>query len=228
MKVEIHPTAAGVATRAAQWIAASARAAIAERGLFSIALSGGRTPWQMLGVLTSEPLPWPACHVFQTDERVAPEGHPDRNVGHIRACLGVSAFPAANLHAMPVNDPDLNRAADRYAHEIETVAGSPAVFDAIHLGLGADGHTASLVPGDGALDVREADVTLTGVYAGWARMTLTYPLIDRARAILWVVTGPDKAPALRRLVAGDRSIPAGQVRSDRAIVLADRAAAAGA
>jgi 6-phosphogluconolactonase len=127
---------------------------------------------------------------------------------------------------MAVEEEDLRTAASRYQRELEAVAGAPAVLDVVHLGLGADGHTASLVPGDPVLAVDGADVALSGSYAGRVRMTLTYPAIDRARALLWLVTGADKRAALPRLLAGDRSIPAGRVRAPEALVLADRAAAA--
>jgi 6-phosphogluconolactonase len=180
----------------------------------------------MLRHLAVEQLPWQHVHLFQVDERVAPAGHPDRNLTRLgTSLLGKVPLPPAHLHAMPVEDADLQEAAARYAAELESVAGSPAVLDLVHLGLGADGHTASLVPGDPALLVTEADVTVTGAYQGRRRMTLTYPALDRARTILWVVTGPDKVPALEQLLRGDHAIPAGRVHSGRALVLADAAAA---
>jgi 6-phosphogluconolactonase len=127
---------------------------------------------------------------------------------------------------MPVESPDLEGAGSRYAQTLRELAGDPVVLDLVHLGLGPDGHTASLVPGDPALDIVDADVAVSGVYQGRRRMTLTYPVLDRSRRIVWLVTGADKAPMLARLYAGDDSIPAGRVRRDRAVVLADRAAAA--
>jgi 6-phosphogluconolactonase len=227
VKLEVLPDAAAVAARAAALLAEEARAAAAARGRFALAVSGGRTPWIMLRALAGETLPWEAVHLFQVDERVAPAGHADRNLAHLRESL--SADPRAarcTVHPMPVEDPDLAGAAARYAAELAAVAGSPPTLDLVHLGLGADGHTASLVPGDAALGVTDADVALAGPYQGRARMTLTYPALDRARRLLWVVTGADKAPVVPRLLAGDRSIPAGRVRADRALVLADAAAAA--
>ena len=128
---------------------------------------------------------------------------------------------------MPVESADLDEAAARYAQTLVDVAGSPPVLDLVHLGLGSDGHTASLVPGDPVLDVTDADVALTGVYQGRRRMTLTYPVLNRARRVLWLITGEDKAAMLVRLRRGDPAIPAGRVRQDHAVVLADRAAAAG-
>jgi 6-phosphogluconolactonase len=167
-------------------------------------------------------------HLVQVDERVAPEGDPDRNFTHIRESL-LTRVPlrAEHVHAMPVNGPDLEAAAEGYARLLQEVAGSPPVLDLVHLGLGPDGHTASLVPGDLVLNVADTDVALTGVYQGRRRMTLTYPAINRARRILWLVTGAEKAGPLVRLRAADASIPAGRVRQEQALVLADRAAASG-
>jgi 6-phosphogluconolactonase len=231
VKIEIIPDAEGVALRAASWLAAQAREAVAARGRFAFAVSGGRTPWRMLRALAIEDVPWKDVHVFQVDERVAPAGDPDRNLTHLReALLGRVPLPPDNLHAMPVEHavekPGLGAAAESYAEALRAVTGTPAVLDVVHLGLGADGHTASLVPGDPVLEMNDADVATTGLHAGRRRLTLTYPVLDRARRILWLVTGVDKAPVLPRLLAGDRAIPAGRVRADRAVLLADAAAAA--
>ncbi len=226
MKVEILADADAVARRGAQLIAAQARAAVAARGRFTLAVSGGHTPWRMLRLLASEDVPWSKLHIFQVDERVAPAGDPDRNLTHLReSLLGTVKLPPAQLHAMPVEDTDLTAAAAAYARTLESVAGSPPVLDLVHLGLGPDGHTASLVPGDKSLDVTAIDVALSGPYQGRLRMTLTYPVLDRARTILWLVTGAEKVPMFAKLKAGDRSIPAGRVQSERAVVLADVAAA---
>jgi 6-phosphogluconolactonase len=227
MTIEILQGDGAVAEAAAQRVAAAARDAVATRGRFSLAVSGGHTPWQMLSALAAEPLPWASVHLFQVDERVAPAGDPDRNLTHIKeSLLSKVNLPVENLHAMPVLDPDLPAAAAGYAGEIATIAGKPPVIDVVHLGLGPDGHTASLVPGDPVLDVVGRDVAITRVYSGRVRMTLTYPVLNRARAVLWLVTGAEKAPMLPRLLAGDHSIPAGRVRAELATVLADRAAAA--
>ena len=126
---------------------------------------------------------------------------------------------------MPVEWPDLEAAAASYAHVLQEIAGSPPVLDLVHLGLGPDGHTASLVPGDPVLEVMDADVAITGAYQGRRRLTLTYPALDRARRLLWFITQKDKASMLRRLRHRDLSIPAGRVRQDRALVVADREAA---
>ena len=228
MKVEVLPDSTSVARRAAQLVAAEARAAALARGRFALAVSGGHTPWQMLQSLAAEDVPWNAVHLFQVDERVAPAGDPDRNLTHIAESLLTRApLPNAQLHAMPVEERTLPEAAARYERELIAVAGSPPVLDLVHLGLGPDGHTASLVPGDPGLDVTEDAVTITGVYQGYQRMTLTFPTLDRARRILWLVTGADKQPMLARLRAGDPSIPAGRVRSEHALILADAAAVGG-
>jgi len=226
MKLEVLADANTVARKAAAIIAAEARTAAAARGRFLMAVSGGHTPWLMLRALASEDVPWESVHLVQVDERVAPAGHPDRNLTHLRECLLEHApLRPGQLHAMPVESPDLAEAATRYAHTLREIAGSPPVLDLVHLGLGPDGHTASLVPADPVLDVTDADVALTRVYQGRRRMTLTYPILNRSRRVMWLVTGREKAGMLGRLRAGDESIPAGRVRQDQALVLADRAAA---
>ncbi len=228
MRLEVLPDPEAVARRAARVVAAGARDAVSARGRFLLATSGGATPRRMFRLLAEEDVPWAGVHLFQVDERVAPAGHPDRNLTHLAASLLDHApLPAAQVHAMPVEEEDLASAAARYAAELHAVGGTPAVLDLVHLGLGADGHTASLVPGDPVLEVADADVAVTGAYRGRRRMTLTYPPLDRARLVLWVVIGAVKGEPLARLRRGDRAIPAGRVRSDRAVVLADAAAAGG-
>lgn len=228
MTLDILPDDDAVAHQAAGLIAAAARAAAAVRGRFTVAVSGGKTPWQMLRALASQDLPWGQVHVFQVDERVAPAGDPDRNLTHLQESLLAHApLPAEHVHAMPVEAPDLVTATATYASELAAISGVPPVLDLVHLGLGPDGHTASLVPGDAVLGVTGVDVALTsGTYQQRRRMTLTYPALDRARQVLWVVTGAEKREALRKLLAADTSIPAGRVNQARATVLADRAAAA--
>ena len=225
MKMQILADADAVANEAAKIIAAEARAAVEARGRFIMAVSGGRTPWQMLRVLAKEDVPWQSVHVVQVDERIAPAGDPDRNLTHLRESLLPGApLPAEHIYAMPVEEADLQAAARRYSHTLEQIAGTPPVLDLAHLGLGPDGHTASLVPSDPVLGVTDRDVALTGLYQNRRRMTLTYPMLNRSRRILWVVTGSDKVDALARLGDADMSIPAGRIRQDQALVLADRAA----
>ena len=196
-----------------------------ERGRCALAISGGATPWLAFRALAGEEVPWDRVHLFQVDERIAPSGDPERNYFHMKeALLDRIAIPSANVHPMPVEEEDLDEEARRYGSILRRIAGTPPVLDLVQLGLGEDGHTASLFPGDAALRIVDADVAVSGLYKGRRRMTLTLPAIDRARCILWLVTGSGKIEALGRLRAGDRSIPAGRVRSDRAILLADKTA----
>ena len=225
MKIEVYFDADAVALESAKLIAKAAQEAVAARGKFVMALSGGKTPWIMLRDLAHEDVPWKGVHVVQVDERVAPEGDPDRNLTHLHESLLEHApLRSEQIHAMPVEASDLAAACLQYVRTLDKIAGSPPVLDLVHLGLGPDGHTASLVPGDPALGVCDADVALTGIYQRRQRMTLTYPIINRARLVLWVVTGSEKVGMLARLQAGDVSIPAGRVNRDRSVVLADRAA----
>ena len=227
MKIEVLADAEAVAREAAAIIARVARTAVAERGRFVFAVSGGHAPWVMLKVLAEEEVPWSNVHLAQVDERVAPPDHPDRNLTHLHESLLEHApLPHDQIYPMPVELPDLEKAAKQYATILAAVAGSPPVFDLVHLGLGPDGHTASLVPGDPVLDVTDVDVAVTGIYQGRRRLTLSYPIINRSRRIVWLVTGADKAGMLVRLLDGDVSIPAGRVNQESALVLADRAAAA--
>jgi 6-phosphogluconolactonase len=225
MKMEVFADDESTARAAAKFIAAEAAAAVAARGQFVLAVSGGRTPWIMLRALGDEEVPWERIHVVQVDERVAPAGHADRNLAHLReALLDHSPIGPEQIHAMPVESSDLEVAARQYASTLCEIAGSPPILDLIHLGLGPDGHTASLVPGEPVLNATDVDVAVTGVYQGRRRMTLTYPIINRARRILWLVTGNEKVSMLLRLRKGDQSIPAGRVRQGQALVFADRAA----
>lgn len=222
---EVHSDSTAVAQAAARFIAAQSMAAIARRGRFKLAVSGGRTPWQMLRALADERVDWTNVHLFQVDERVAPPGDPDRNLTQLReSLLAHAGVPPANVHAMPVEANDLDAAAARYAQTLATIAGTPPLLDLVHLGLGPDGHTASLVPGDPVLDEDFRSVAVTQPYQGHRRMTLTFPVLDRARCVLFVVTGSEKAAALQRLLAGDRRIPAARVTGERSLVLADAAA----
>jgi 6-phosphogluconolactonase len=226
VKVEVYADAAAVARAAATVIAAEARSAEAARGRFVMAVSGGHMLWLMLRELALEDVPWKSVHLVQVDECVAPAGHPDRNLTRIEeSLLRHSPLRADQVMAMPVDNADLVTAAAHYAQTLAQLAGASPVIDLVHLGLGADGHTASLVPGDPVLWVGDADVAVTQAHQGWRRMTLTYPILDRARSILWMITGSDKTEALRRLREGDTAIPAGRVRADHALALVDRMAA---
>lgn len=193
---------------------------------YTLALSGGHTPLDMFAELARRDVDWDRVHVFQTDERVAPDDHPDRNLTTQRDSLFARiALPNENLHVMPVTDDDLEDGAARYERELREVCGVPLVLNVVHLGLGSDGHTASLVPGDAVLGTRDRLVALTGEYRGRRRMTLTLPAINAADRIVWLVSGEDRAEALAALVHADASIPAARVRRDNAFVVADAAAA---
>ncbi len=224
MEIKIFPDANVVALEAAKVIADEARQAVAARSKFVLAVSGGKTPWQMLRALANETVPWAQVQIVQVDERIAPAGHLDRNLTNLRESLSHAPLRTEQIHAMPVEETDLAAAAANYVWTLGQLAGAPPVLDLVHLGLGADGHTASLVPGDPALEIVNRDVALTEIYQGRRRMTLTYPLLNRARKILWVVTGSEKAGMLNRLIRGDITIPAGKIVSATARVLADQAA----
>lgn len=225
MDTRVLKDADAVANEAARLIAGMAREAVAARGRFIMAVSGGKTPWEMLRALGKEDVPWENVHIVQVDERVAPPGHEDRNLTHLReSLLEHSPMREDHIYAMPVESDDLKVAASQYAEILCKIAGTPPVIDLVHLGLGPDGHTASLVPEDPVLKVEDRDVGITRIYQGRKRMTLTYPVINRSRKILWVVTGSQKASMLKRLQDADASIPAGLICQDQALILADSAA----
>lgn len=214
----VLPDAAAVSKAAAVRVAEAARAAVAERGVFSLAVSGGRSPWAMFADLTELDMPWESVEIYQVDERIAPEGDPLRNLTHLRESLGAQL--PVQVHPMPVNADDPQAGARAYAGDL------PTTIDLIHLGLGPDGHTASLVPGDPILAVTDQLVAVTGgEYQGTHRMSLTYPELAKTRGLLWLITGEDKREPLRQLLAGDTSIPAGRVTAPASVILADAAAA---
>jgi 6-phosphogluconolactonase len=216
--LEVVESDRAAARRAAELIAAAGQRAVADHGSFSFAMSGGRSPWAMLAILGDlEEMPWAETELFQVDERIASPGSEDRNLTHM--VLGLSMDHQAALRPMPVTNRDLDAA----AHEYDTSL--PERIDLVHLGLGPDGHTASLVPGDPVLEVDDKRVSVTtNEYQGHRRMTLTYPALAEAREILWLVTGDEKRDPLRKLLAADPSIPAGRVRNDSMFVVADTAA----
>lgn len=221
--------AEGVASTAADAVAQSIRTAVAERGAFHLAVSGGRSPWAMFAHLTALDLPWSSVSIWQVDERIAPAGDPDRNAVGLAGAVG--SLPVT-VHPMPVeellgdgpggattDDALVESACRSYA------ASLPERFDLIHLGLGPDGHTASLIPDDDVLAATDRSVAVTSsVYQGRRRMTLTYPELGRTEQLLWLITGADKSAALTGVLAGDRAYPASKVEAPRSVMVVDRAA----
>jgi 6-phosphogluconolactonase len=218
IELEVSADERSAARRAAERIAAAGQAAVADHGSFSFAMSGGRSPWTMLAVLGElEEMPWAETELFQVDERVASPGSEDRNLTHM--VLGLSMDHQPSLRPMPVTSRNLDAAAHEYENSL------PERLDVVHLGLGPDGHTASLVPGDPVLDVVDRRVAMTtNEYQGHRRMTLTYRALAEAAQIVWLVTGAEKRGPLQQLLAADPSIPAGRVRNESMTVIADSAA----
>jgi 6-phosphogluconolactonase len=227
VRVDVLATPELAAQRAAQHLADALRAAIRDRGRACLALSGGSSPVPMFRALARQQLDWSAVHVFQADERVVPRGDPGRNLTTIEAEL-VRGGPlaAGRLHAMPVEGAELAAAADAYASLLAGFAGTPVTLDAVHLGLGGDGHTASLFPSDPALAITDRAVAVTGLHAGFRRLTLTYPVLDAALLVVWFAVGAGKQAMVKRLASGDAGIPAGRVAAGRAVLVTDAAAAA--
>jgi 6-phosphogluconolactonase len=218
-RIEVLDDPDAVHRRGAELIAEAVREAIDERGSCALGVSGGRDPWPMFSQLEDHGLDWTKTAILQVDERVAPPGSDERNLTHLIESLSIGA--QGSIRPMPVNDDDLEAAADRYAQQL------PDALDLAHLGIGPDGHTASLVPGDPVLEESDRRVAVTaGEYQGVRRMTLTYPELERVRQLLWVVTGEEKVDALKKLIEQDPSTPSGRVRpGGDSLILADRAAA---
>jgi len=228
MEICQYATPDDAATAGAEFIYSRAREAIDERDQFTLALSGGSTPWRMLGKLAEYELPWERVKIVQVDERAAPDGDPERNLVHIQKEFADRiSLPSENLYAMPIVEEDFDKGARQYQRALIELAGESPVLDVVHLGLGGDGHTASLIPGDPVLDISDRDVATTGAFNERRRMTLTYLIINRARHILWLITGEEKAEMLNRMIQADRDIPAGRVSQRQATVFADAAALSG-
>lgn len=225
LKTEIFPSADQVAEKAAAYLEQLIRETLTQKKTFSMAISGGRTPWEMLKTLSKASLPWQRVNLFQVDERVAPDGHTDRNLTQLfQAIEGSPLVTRLRIFPMPVMAEDLHAACQEYAQLIQEITEGEGL-DLIHLGMGSDGHTASLVPGDGVLEVNDRDVACTEqLYQGRIRMTLTYPLLNSAKRILWIVTGAEKQQMVQRLLKQDSSIPAGSVNQANALLMADQAA----
>ncbi|GAB3221083.1 6-phosphogluconolactonase [Algoriphagus aestuariicola] len=226
MEIRTFQSASEVAKEAADYIADRIRENIAKKGIFTMAISGGRTPWEMIKALAAHDLPWEKVFLFQVDERIAPDGHPDRNLTQLFKSIEDTKLPTRlNIFPMHVVAEDLDQACLEYSESIRRIT-ETGKLDLIHLGIGTDGHTASLIPGDEVLQVVDRDVALTGnPYQGRYRMTLTYPLINQAEKILWVITGEEKAEMLNRLLHQDPAIPAGNISQEHTIILTEESAA---
>jgi len=225
MEILIYPDAMAAARMAADFIAAQVRDSLTEKPQFLLAVSGGSTPWRMLSELAQRDIAWERVHLFQVDERVVPRGDPDRNWTQLQQCLAPCwSRLEPRVHPMPVDGSDLEENAAQYQADLVQIAGPHPSLDLVHLGLGTDGHTASLFSGSAALQVQDRDVTVTESYRGHRRMTLTLPIINRARQILWVVTGADKRTALNQLLQGEMTVPAAHINDTNTTVLTDAAA----
>jgi 6-phosphogluconolactonase len=225
VRTDVVATPELAAKRAAAWLADALRAGIRDRDRACVALSGGSSPIPLFRELVRQELDWSAVHVFQVDERVVRRGDAARNLTALeQVFVHEGPLSMERLHPIWVDRSDLAAAAAAYAEGLVTLAGEPVTLDAVHLGLGNDGHTASLFPGDAALDVVDRAVAVTGEHAGFRRVTLTYPVLNAARRVVWFALGEAKQAMVGRLAAGDASIPAGRVSPDRAVLVADYAA----
>jgi 6-phosphogluconolactonase len=210
---------------AAEFIAGQLDAAVRDRGRATLAISGGRSPWGMLDLLAAQAVEWESVHVFQADERIAQIDDEARNWKRFLAGKLARRVPPANRHPMPVEIEAPDVAADAYATTLVEWTGQPPRLDVVHLGIGTDGHTASLFAGDSPLDETRRLVAASRRHEGYRRLTLTLPALAQARSIVWFALGAERRAVLTRLFDGDSAIPAGRVRRDRAVCFTDFAAA---
>jgi 6-phosphogluconolactonase/glucosamine-6-phosphate isomerase/deaminase len=215
MDIVVAPDARAAAVEAATWVAKLLRNAVSRRGMATVAFSGGSTPALMLGALADLPVPWEATTVFQVDERVAPDGDPDRNA----TLLDVLRPHRPTIQLMPVTASDLGSARDGYAARL------PDRLDVVHLGVGDDGHTASWPPGDPVIE-DAGMVAMSREYKGRVRMTLTVHTVNAARRRLVLATGSAKAPVIERWLLHDPAMPVNRVVRTGTVVVLDTEAAA--
>jgi 6-phosphogluconolactonase len=203
--VEVLPDQSALVARGLELVLSQLETAITQRGKFTIALSGGSTPKPLYEAIASQNLPWDKIHVFWGDERYVPPNHPDSNeLMARRAWLDRVPIPAANIHATPTlaGDPAVD-AAKYEQHLQEFFQAAPGKFpalDVVLLGMGDDAHTASLFPHTEALKVSDRLVTV-GNKDGNPRITFTYPLINAAHNVIFIVAGANKQPALAQIFA---------------------------
>lgn len=224
MKLHVQSSADAAARKAAQIIADLLNKALSSRPMATVAFSGGSTPNRMFQYLAQQQIDWSRVEIFQVDERIAPAGDPARNIAALQQhLLDHIDIPEQQVFTIPVEASDLDESLESYASQLKTAAGNPPHLDIVHLGLGDDGHTASLPPGDDVLNSGRL-VDICADFNGYRRITLTFPVLDQANSIVWLVAGADKALMLGRLLARDVEIPAGRVSQGRAILVSDEAA----
>ncbi len=217
--LRVSPDATAATGACASHLAALLDAALTARDTAHLALSGGSTGALLCRALATQPVDWTRVHVYQVDERVVPDGHPDRNANAlVRELVDVASIPCDHVHLLPVTAPDLDRAAATYAAALPRL-------DVVHLGIGPDGHTASWPPDQPDVRTRPAAVTVTGPFNGHRRMTLTAGPVGAAHAVVWLVCGADKRDALERALARDVNVPAGRAIDGRSVVFTDAPAA---
>lgn len=206
----------------AGWLAHRIERVLGRKPVAHVAVSGGDSAPPVWDHLARSGVSWERVHLWQVDERVAPAGGPDRNAtGLLARLVAPAGVPEEHVHLLPVDEPDLAQAAVRYGHELGRWCGGH--LDVVHLGLGADGHTASWPPADPALDAATGDVAVVGPFRGVVRLTLTRAAVNRADVRLLHVTGAAKRPALLAFLRGDAAVPASHLRRSGTTVITDQA-----
>jgi len=217
-RVVVHPDPQTASETTAREIAAVVRSAVEQGGVANIALSGGNTATSMLAALSRQEVPWARVHVYQVDERVAPDGDANRNATALTAeLLDAVPLPSGNIHLLPVTATNLDDAASAFGARLPR-------FDVVHLGMGNDGHTASWPPGDPVIEVRHQPIAVVGPFNGHLRMTVTPAVTSPSHLIVFLIVGVSKREPLAAMLAGDPAIPASHVPRERTVVHVDRAA----